>query len=479
MTNNPSASSTPQPNKNPPITERQAWRALLALCIGFFMILLDQTIVAVATPDLQTKLGASLNKVVWVTSIYLLFFAVPLLVTGRLGDRYGQRNIYLIGMVIFTISSLACGLSPTVEILIIARAIQGIGASLITPQTMSVINRIFPRHRRGAAMGMWGVVAGLASLAGPILGGLIVSAIGWEWIFFINVPFGIVSIIMVWLMVPDLPRLARRLDFLSVIVSIITMSSIVFTIQQGPDLGWPIWIWPILVVGLALAVVFVRLQATATKRNTEALVPLDLFTIKNFTLGTISITTMGFAIGGIFIPAMLFLQNGHHLSAQQAGLYMVPIALFSGSLSPFVGRMSDRINPRVLSMIGFSFMLASIFGFVLVMRDGVPLWCILIPVALLGIGNGFVWSPNSSTSLRDVPLHHMGAASGVYNATRQVGSVVGAAVVGAAMQIGTAYTAFTTAMGNSLIPVVLVLVIGLISVSKFEYKPHMRESSHS
>lgn len=443
------------------------------------MILLDQTIVAVATPDLQTELGASLNQVVWVTSIYLLFFAVPLLVTGRLGDRYGQRNIYLIGMVIFTISSLACGLSPTVEILIIARAIQGIGASLITPQTMSVINRIFPRHRRGAAMGMWGVVAGLASLAGPILGGIIVSAIGWEWIFFINVPFGIVSIIMVWLMVPDLPRLARRLDFLSVIVSIITMSSIVFTIQQGPDLGWPIWIWPILVVGLALAVVFVRLQATATKRNTEALVPLDLFTIKNFTLGTISITTMGFAIGGIFIPAMLFLQNGHHLSAQQAGLYMVPIALFSGSLSPFVGRMSDRINPRVLSMIGFSFMLASIFGFVLVMRDGVPLWCILIPVALLGIGNGFVWSPNSSTSLRDVPLYHMGAASGVYNATRQVGSVVGAAVVGAAMQIGTAYTAFTTAMGNSLIPVVLVLVIGLISVSKFEYKPHMRESSHS
>ena len=443
------------------------------------MILLDQTIVAVATPDLQTELGASLNQVVWVTSIYLLFFAVPLLVTGRLGDRYGQRNIYLIGMAVFTISSLACGLSPTVEILIVARAIQGIGASLITPQTMSVINRIFPRHRRGAAMGMWGVVAGLASLAGPILGGIIVSAIGWEWIFFINVPFGIVSIIMVWLLVPDLPRLARRLDFLSVIVSIIAMSSIVFTIQQGPDLGWPIWIWPILLAGVALAVVFVRFQATATKRNTEALVPLDLFTIKNFTLGTISITTMGFAIGGIFIPAMLFLQNGHHLSAQQAGLYMVPIALFSGSLSPFVGRMSDRVNPRVLSMIGFSFMLASTFGFVLVMRDGVPLWCILIPVALLGIGNGFVWSPNSSTSLRDVPLRHMGAASGVYNETRQVGSVVGAAVVGAAMQIGTAYTAFTTAMGNSLIPVVLVLVIGLISVSKFEHKPHMRESSHS
>ena len=149
---------------------------------------------------------------------------------------------------------------------------------------MSIINRIFPRNHHGATIGMWGIVAGLASLAGPILGGVIVSAIGWEWIFFINVPFGIISIIMVWLMVPDLPRLARRLDFLSVIVSIIAMSSIVFTIQQGPDLGWPAWIWPILLAGLALAVVFVRFQATATKRNTEALVPLDLFTIKNFTL---------------------------------------------------------------------------------------------------------------------------------------------------------------------------------------------------
>ena len=154
------------------------------------------------------------------------------------------------------------------------------------------------------------------------------SAIGWEWIFFINVPFGIVSIIMVWLMVPDLPRLARRLDFLSVIVSIITMSSIVFTIQQGPDLGWPIWIWPILVVGLALAVVFVRLQATATKRNTEALVPLDLFTIKTSPWAPYPSPPWDSPLARLH-PSHAVSANGHHLSAQQAGLYMVPIALFS------------------------------------------------------------------------------------------------------------------------------------------------------
>ena len=159
--------------------ERQAWRALAALCIGFFMILLDQTVVAVATPQFQAELGASINQVVWVTSIYLLMFAVPLLVTGRLGDRFGQRNVYLVGMVIFTLSSLACGLASNIVALIVARAAQGLGASIMAPQTMSVINRVFARDRRGAAMGMWGAVAGLATLTGPILGGIIVARAGF------------------------------------------------------------------------------------------------------------------------------------------------------------------------------------------------------------------------------------------------------------------------------------------------------------
>ncbi|MDO4632051.1 MAG: MDR family MFS transporter [Corynebacterium sp.] len=477
VTDKPTPESTPNPT--PEVSEKQAWRALTALCVGFFMILLDQTIVAVATPNLLTELHADLNQVVWVTSIYLLFFAVPLLVTGRLGDRYGQRNIYLIGMVIFTLSSLACGLSPNIESLIVARAVQGIGASLITPQTMSVLNRIFPRDKRGSAMGAWGVVAGLASFTGPILGGFLVGAAGWESIFFINVPFGILSIIMVWFMVPDLPKLARSLDAMSVLVSIIAMSAVVFTIQQGPDLGWPWWLWVVLVIGLVLVAVFIKLQATAQRRKTEALVPLDLFSIKNFSLGTISITAMGFAVGGTLIPVMLFLQGSHHFTAEQAGLFMVPMALCSGLLSPFVGRMSDTVNPRILSITGFSFMMVGTVVFVVVMRDGVSVWWLLLPIVLIGIGNGFVWSPNSSTSLRDVPIAQMGAASGVYNATRQVGSVVGAAMVGAAMQIGAIYTSTTTAMGNSLIPVAIALVVGLIAVSKFEFKPYMRESSHS
>lgn len=355
-------------------SETHAWKALGALCIGFFMILLDQTVVAVATPQLQSQLGASLNHVVWVTSIYLLFFAVPLLVSGRLGDRFGQRNVYLVGLTIFTLSSLACGLSPTVEMLILSRAMQGLGGALMGPQTMSVVNKLFARNRRGAAMGVWGAVAGLASLLGPIVGGLIVGTIGWQWVFFINVPLGILSFVLVYLWVPTFELTTGKLDFLSVIVSIAAMSALVFAVQQGPELGWPTWIWGLLVIGIVLIGLFIWLQKTADRRDSAALIPLSIFNIKNFSLGAFSISAMGFAIGGVMLPIMLFLQQGHGLSAEQAGFMLVPMAILSGGLAPWVGKQSDRMHPRILSMIGFGCMLLAAVSLVIVMRDGVNIW---------------------------------------------------------------------------------------------------------
>ena len=179
-----------------PGSERSPWPALWALVIGFFMILVDTTIVSVANPAIKAALDpdtANLDNVVWVTSAYLLAYAVPLLITGRLGDRFGPKRIYLIGLVIFTLASLWCGFSGTLELLIIARAVQGLGAALMTPQTMAVITRTFPPDRRGAAMGLWGATAGVATLVGPLAGGLLVDGFGWEWIFFINVPVGIVA----------------------------------------------------------------------------------------------------------------------------------------------------------------------------------------------------------------------------------------------------------------------------------------------
>ncbi|MET1052679.1 MAG: MFS transporter, partial [Mycetocola sp.] len=180
------------------------WPALWALVLGFFMILVDSTIVSVANPAIMEGLDAGISDTLWVTSAYLLAYAVPLLVTGRLGDRFGPKNLYLTGLVVFTLASVWCGLSGDIGTLIVARVFQGLGASLMTPQTMAVITRIFAPDKRGAAMGLWGAAAGVATLVGPILGGVLVDSLGWEWIFFINVPVGIVAFVLAWRLVPRL-----------------------------------------------------------------------------------------------------------------------------------------------------------------------------------------------------------------------------------------------------------------------------------
>ncbi|MGH3463970.1 MAG: MFS transporter [Kribbellaceae bacterium] len=209
--------------------------------LGFFMILVDSTIVTVATPALMRELGADVNEVVWVTSAYLLAYAVPLLITGRLGDRIGPKNLYMAGLALFTGASLWCGLTGTVEQLIVARIFQGLGASMMTPQTMAVITRTFPAENRGRAMSLWGAVAGIATLVGPILGGVLVDGLGWEWIFFVNVPVGIVGLVLAWRLVPALPTHSHRFDLVGVALSAVGMFLLVFGIQEGSRTTGAAW----------------------------------------------------------------------------------------------------------------------------------------------------------------------------------------------------------------------------------------------
>ena len=183
---------------SPAPTVSNPWNALWAMMIGFFMILVDSTIVAVANPSIMEKLQTDYDAVIWVTSAYLLAYAVPLLVAGRLGDQFGPKNLYLIGLLVFTAASVWCGLSGSIETLIAARVVQGIGAALLTPQTLSTITRIFPAERRGVAMSVWGATAGVATLVGPLAGGILVDHLGWQWIFFVNVPIGIVALLLGW-----------------------------------------------------------------------------------------------------------------------------------------------------------------------------------------------------------------------------------------------------------------------------------------
>ncbi|WKD61023.1 Multidrug resistance protein stp [Corynebacterium ciconiae DSM 44920] len=439
---------------------RPQWKALAALCIGFFMILLDQTIVAVATPQLYEQLDATLTQVVWVTSSYLLCFAVPLLVTGRLGDRFGQREVYIVGMAVFTLSSLACGLAQSVHALIIARAVQGIGAALLTPQTMSVINRIFPRDRRGAAMGVWGAVAGLANLAGPLLGGVLVSRFGWQWIFFINVPIGVVSIVLVWAWVPSLDRVARRIDVASVAISMAGVCAFVFAVQQGPALHYAAVVWVLLLFALCCVVAFIVLQRRAARAGRDPLVPLEIFGFRNFSIGAFSIATMGFCVNSMMLPIMMFLQSTHDMDAQAASLLLVPMALVACVLAPITGRMSDRVHPRTMSVIGFGGCVIALgIMTVFMLIDAAPL-LMMIPITLFGVTSAFVWAPNSVATMRELTPQLSGAGSGVYNTTRQLGSVIGAAAVGAVLS-----TSEALAMALPM----LAMICGLMSVSKYTF----------
>lgn len=443
------------------------WKALGALCVGLFITLLDQSLVAVALPQITEDLDASVNQAVWVSAVYLLTFAVPLLVTGRLGDRFGQRNVYLVGMAIFTLAATACAFAPTIEWLIFARAVQGSGASLLNPQPLSVINRIFPVTKRGAAMGVWSAVASSSGLFGPVVGGLLVGGIGWRWIFFLYIPFGVVAMILVALWVPKLPTKISRIDPLSAALSLIAVLAIVVTLQQGPELGWPPWLFGVLAVGVAALVVFIWLQHRARRLGEDALVPLELFSLHNFRWGAISVSTLGFAVYSVNLPIMLYLQLGAGLSAQTAGFLMLPTAVVSVVMAPILGRLTDRLPPGRISIIGFSSMMCSLSLFVVLISTEVAVGWLIIPMVFQGAANAMCWSANSAISMRQLPPHLVGAGSGVYNTSRQVGAVVGAAALGAMMQINLQFVGFSAAMGLSLVLHVAVLGLGLLAVSRF------------
>jgi EmrB/QacA subfamily drug resistance transporter len=469
------------------------WPALFALCLGFFMILVDTTIVTVATPAIITDLDADVNSVVWVTSAYLLAYAVPVLITGRLGDRYGPKNLYLIGLTLFTAASLWCGFTSSVEMLIVARVFQGFGASMMTPQTMSVITRIFAAERRGQAMALWGATAGVATLVGPILGGILVDIAGWEWIFFINVPVGLVGFVLAWRLVPSLTTHSHRFDWLGVALSGIGMFFLVFGIQEGHQFDWNGWVISSIAGGLVVLGAFLYWQS---KNSAEPLVPLRLFSDRNFSVSNFAISTMSFTATAMGFPLMIWAQVVRGLSPTESALLMVPMAVTSIVMAPIVGRFTDKVHPRLLCGAGFLVTAISLFWLAAVLDADIATWQILVPMAVLGIGMSGIWAPLAATATRNLPMNLAGAGSGVYNATRQVGAVLGSAAIAVLMDArlaqhlpgvaagspeaggggalpAAAHVPFSEAMAESMLLPAGVMVVGLLSVLLFVTPRHM------
>ncbi|MDK4205950.1 MULTISPECIES: MFS transporter [Corynebacterium] len=445
------------------LPEAQAWKAMFALSLGFFMSLLDQTLVAVALPSIRREFDASLAQTLWVSSGFLLFVVVPLLFTGRLGDRFGQRRLFRIGITVFVIGAVASATASSIELLIAARCLQGLGASIQMPQTMSVINRVFARERRGRALGVWGIIGSVAAITGPVLGGALINSSSWQAVFLIHVPLGVLAVVLATLWVPRMPTYARKLDPLSVAVSLLSMLLLVGAIQQAPEADWAWWIWLMLLAGIAGLYGFIRLQATAQARGMEAMIPLFLFRNHNYRLGIIIIACMGFMAASLMLPIMLWLQDGQGLDSASAGLLMVPMALTSLFVSPIAGIMADKFHPRNLVVAGFSTMLSACAACWWIMAHEFPLWWLAVAVSLLGIGQSFVWGTNSATTMRDVEPRIMGAASGVYNTARQLGSVFGVSILSALLQITVAASGLAVGAANALLLLVVVLAIGLLT----------------
>src|SRR4051812_19158855 len=410
---------------------RSPWSILPALCLGFFMIMVDTTIVNIAIPSLITAFDADLTAVGWVNSAYLLTFATLLLVTGRLGDRFGPRPVFMLGLVVFTLASLACGLSGTIGLLIAARAVQGIGAALMTPQTMSMITRVFPPQKRGAALGIWGAVAGVATIAGPVLGGILVQSAGWEWIFYINIPVAVVALWFAVTRLPTLPTANRSFDGLGVVLSVGGMFLLVFGIQEGATYDWgtitgPITVWGVIGAGVLVLVAFVLWQRHL---KADALLPLSLFHSRNFSLSNVAGAAVTFGLTGIFFPLTLFLQEVLGLSPLNAALVGLPGSLVSGIVAPFAGRLSDRVAAKWVVSTGFLLVSISVFLLAIAIEPDAAIWQLVLPMTLFGVGTGALFSPLASLATSGLDQRTAGAGAGAFNTTRQIGGVIGSAVI--------------------------------------------------
>ncbi|MGH7910420.1 MAG: MFS transporter, partial [Candidatus Dormibacteraceae bacterium] len=288
------------------MTPSRRWLMVLTLCLGSFMILLDTTIVYVATPSLMADLHAPIDEVLWVFNGYLLTFAALLITTGRLADVWGPKALFISGLAVFTLASAACGLSQNVGELIAARVLQGIGGALLTPQTMTLITSIFPPERRGSAFGIFGAVVGIATVGGPTIGGLLVTVASWRWIFFLNVPVGIIAIAATLLFVVDArPGRRQPLDPLGVLLGTGALFLVVFGLIQGQSNSWDGRIWACLGAGLAIGAGFVIWEARAL----HPLVPLDLFRDRDLAISNGASMALNFAMQGIFIPFAIYPQS--------------------------------------------------------------------------------------------------------------------------------------------------------------------------
>ncbi|WP_158895018.1 DHA2 family efflux MFS transporter permease subunit [Amycolatopsis anabasis] len=426
----------PENNRTEQPPTRRPWLVLGIFCVGFFMSLLDGSIVNIAIPTLIHDLDASYDQVLWVVDAYLLVFSVLLITTGRLGDIFGYRRLFLIGISVFTVASALCGLADSPGLLLGARVLQGLGGAILFPQVISSILAIFPPRLRGRAFGVFGSIVGFAPIVGPVIGGFILAHLSWRWIFFINVPIGVLTAALALVFAPEL-RFTRthKVDLAGIALATAGLSGIVFGLIEGERYDWgtisgPISVTSLIVGGVLLLVLFVAWQRV---QRGEPLVPLALFAERNFSVGNGVGFVFQLGMIGIAFVLVLYLQLALRYSPLEAGLVLVPNAVLAALGSAYAGRLSDKFGGKFILAAGLTTLALGLVVIVLAVGPDASAWQLLPGLVIAGLASGATFAPLQQVTMDGVEPRLAGAASGVASTTRQVGGVLGTAVLGAVL----------------------------------------------
>ena len=409
--------------------EFRKWWTLWAVSFGLFMIMLDNTIVNVALPAIQRDLEIGISELEWVVTGYALTFAVLMLTGGKLADLYGRRLIFIVGLAIFTAASLACGLAPDANVLIGARVVQGIGSALMNPATLSILVATFPPRQRGMAIGVWAGVSAMALAIGPMVGGLIAEHLHWGWIFFINVPVGVLAIVVARLVIEESrdTSLDQRLDLPGLLTSAGGLFALTYALIEANTYGWTsARIIALFASAAVLLTAFVLLES----RQRLPMLDLSLFRNTTFAGANAVMLLVALAMFGVFFFISLFVQNVLGYSATEAGASFLPMTLLIVLVAPIAGKFSDRAGSRWLMGSGMIFVAASLLLFAQLDRRS-SFWAVLPGMIVGGLGMGLAMTPTTAAAMGSVPVDKAGVGSAVLNSMRQVGGSMGIAVMGA------------------------------------------------
>lgn len=413
------------------------WVALFVLLLASFMNLIDVTIVNVALPSLMRDFNAGPNEIEWVVAAFVLAFALGLLPFGRLGDIVGRTRMFLIGVALFTLASALCGLAPSMDWLIGARALQGLAGAIMTPQVLAIAQVTFPPEEKGQAFSLFGLSAGLAAVSGPILGGLLIGGdffgLDWRPIFLVNIPVGIAAVVAGWFLIPRTPgNPGMRNDFVGIALFAVASVALVFPLVEGRAYGWPLWAFGLVAVSLVATALFVLWQRHRAQTDAPQLLNYSLISNPNYLLGLLVTTIFASGIPAMFIVLSLMLQSGFGFTPLESGLTNTPFSVGVLTVSLLIGRLGQRyLKERLmvgaaLLVVGIGWLDFIIFG----LGDSVDHWTLLPPLLLAGIGLGIGFSGLFQTVLSSVPGRDAGAGSGALQAFQQIGGALGVAVVG-------------------------------------------------